>query len=364
MEIKKTPLYRLHIELGAKMVPFAGWEMPLSYSGIIKEHWAVRNRCGLFDVSHMGRIEISGSKSLEAIQYITTNDASRLKDGQVQYTILCNEDGGAIDDVTLYRSDEEQYLLCVNASNRDKVYGWIREKIGPSVDMTDLSDAFAQVALQGPLSCEVLRPITDMDPAGIEYYNFKECAIRGVPILLSRTGYTGEDGFEIYIPVDMAETVWQTITDSGAADLFPAGLGARDMLRLEKCYPLYGHELDEKTGPLEAGLGRFVAMEKDGFIGKDALRDRAVQKRLVAIEISDNGIPRERCRILKDGVEIGSITSGTFSPVLKKPIALGYVEERYSLLDTEVKIAIRKKTVNGRIVKKPFYKRPSTVQLA
>lgn len=363
MNLKQTPLYEIHLRLGAKMVPFADWAMPVNYSaGIIKEHKAVRTKCGLFDVSHMGRIEITGPKALGAIQRLTTNDASRLIDGQVQYTLLCYENGGVVDDITLYRFNKERYILCVNASNTEKVYKWIKEHIGSLAMIQDLSSSIAQMALQGQLSYETLQPLVDKDLAGLEYYHFIECNIAGEASCISRTGYTGEDGFEIYIPVDLAGIIWQTIMDSGeAAGILPVGLGARDILRLEKGFPLYGHELGEKQSLAEAGLERFISFDKNDFSGKEVLENQirnGVKRRLMGIEVLTRGIARQNCHVMKDGTVIGNITSGTYSPTLNKPIALGYIEAPFAKSGITVQLDIRKKLMDGMVVKTPFYKRP------
>jgi aminomethyltransferase len=363
-KLKQTPLYNIHVELGAKMAPFAGWEVPIRYTSVIEEHNAVRNRCGLFDVSHMGELEIRGSNALEAIQLLTTNDASRLASGQIQYTLLCNHDGGVIDDVTVYKFNEKRYMLCVNASNTGKVYNWIKEQVGPTAEVSDISKLTGQIAIQGPLSLEVLQPITDTNLSSLRYYRFHEGSIGGTESIISRMGYTGEDGFEIFTQADKIEQVWQALMNSGKKfGILASGLASRDTLRLEMGYPLYGHELNEKTTPLEAGLDRFVKLDKPTFTGKIALekkKKKGIKKRLVGLEMLEPGIPRQGYHIIKNDIVIGNITSGTFSPTLKKPIAMGYIKAPFSSLDTELYIMIRKKPVKGRVVAIPFYKKTAT----
>ncbi len=363
-KLKQTPLYNIHLELGARMAPFAGWNMPIQFTGVIEEHNTVRNQCGLFDVSHMGEIEIRGSNALEAIQLLTTNDASKLTNWQAQYTILCNPNGGIIDDVTLYKFNEERYMFCVNASNTGKVYNWIKEQVGSTAEVKDISKLIGQIALQGPLSLEVLQPIINKNLADLRYYRFHEDSIGTTQSIISRMGYTGEDGFEIFTQADKIKDVWQEIMSSGKNfGILASGLASRDTLRLEMGYPLYGHELNEKTTPLEAGLDRFVKLDKLTFIGKTALekkKEEGIKKRLVGLEMLEPGIPRQGYHIKKNGIVIGNITSGTFSPTLKKSIAMGYIETPFSSLDTELDIMIRKRLVKGRVVTMPFYKKTAT----
>ncbi len=362
-KLKKTPLYEVHRALGGKMVPFAGWAMPVQYTGLMEEHRKVRSGCGIFDVSHMGEIEVRGPGALDAVQDLTTNDASRLIDGQVQYTIICNERGGAVDDVTLYRFSAERFIFCVNASNTAKVYRWIEDQVGSVADIADISDTLGQIALQGPLSLDLLQPLVDMELGPLRFYRFLRGSTGGIRTVISRTGYTGEDGFELYCKAEETEALWQTIMDGErGSQITPVGLGPRDTLRLEMGFPLYGHELDEVTTPLDAGLDRFVKLDKGNFIGRESLdrqKREGTRKVLVGLDLLERGIPREGYPILREGNIVGTITSGTFSPSLEKPIALGYVETPFARLDDEVEIEIRKRAVKARIVRPPFYKQSS-----
>ncbi|MFQ5329660.1 MAG: glycine cleavage system aminomethyltransferase GcvT [Thermodesulfobacteriota bacterium] len=358
-QLKKTPLYEVHRTLGGKMVPFAGWEMPVQYTGLMEEHRKVRSGCGIFDVSHMGEIEVRGPGALDAVQRLTTNDASRLIDGQVQYTIVCNERGGAVDDVTLYRFSDERFIFCVNASNRAKVYRWMKEQVGSVAEVADLSDYIGQIALQGPLSLDLLQPLADRELGPLRFYRFLKGSVGDIKTIISRTGYTGEDGFELYCKTEDTEALWQTIMEGREGRIAPVGLGPRDTLRLEMGYPLYGHELDEESTPLDAGLDRFVRLDKGEFIGRESLvrqRRNGTDKRLVGLDLLERGIPREGYPILSEGKPVGRVTSGTFSPSLEKPIAMGYVETPFAQLDGEVEIGIRKRAVKARIVRTPFYK--------
>ena len=356
-ELKKTPLYRLHKKMGARMVSFAGWLMPVQYTGIIEEHMAVRNSAGLFDVSHMGQIEISGKDALSAVQYITTNDASKLFPGRVQYTLICNEKGGVVDDVTLYKIDKEIYLFCVNAGNTDKVYRWMKEKVkNYQVKVEDKSSAFCLIALQGPKAQNILQGLCSDKLSTIKYYHFKHIKVAGSHSIISRTGYTGEDGFEIYSPVKDAEAIWKKLLDGGA---IPCGLGARDTLRLEMDYCLYGHELSESISPIEAGLGWAVKINKPDFIGREELQKKisnGLNKRLVGIEMEESGIARQGCSILSDDTRVGEVTSGTFSPSLKKAIALAYVSKEVASIGHRFYVELRGRTKKAVVVPTPFYK--------
>ena len=363
--VLQTPLNAVHKALGARMVPFGGWEMPVQYAGVIEEHLAVRTRAGLFDVSHMGEIEVSGAGALELVQLLTTNDAARLADGQVQYSALCYPDGGVVDDVTLYRSSASHFLFCVNAANTDKDFAWMRQVHAESglsgATLVNRSAEYAQLALQGPRAGAILARLTATPLAEIRYYHFRAGEVAGVPTLLSRTGYTGEDGFELYIPAAAAVGVWQLLLETGAADgLVPVGLGARDTLRLEKGYALYGHELSPQITLLEAGLGWIVKPEKGDFVGRDALlaqQTAGVPRRLVGLVMEERGIPRDGYPVFAGDRQVGAVTSGTMAPSLKVGIALALVETSQAVPGGELLIGIRDHRLRARSVKPPFVKR-------
>ncbi len=361
-QLRRTPLYEAHGRLGARIVPFAGWSMPVQYTGVIEEHRAVRTAAGLFDLSHMGELEIRGEEALDFLNHSLTNDASRLQLGQAQYTLIPYTDGTLVDDAILYRL-ADRYLLVVNASNREKDLEWLQHQaLGFSgVEITDVSDATGLVAIQGPRSQEILQPLTDADLTRLKYYYATECRVCGVEALLARTGYTGEDGFEVFVASEDAERVWDCLLEAGRPlGLVPVGLGARDTLRLEAKMALYGHEISDQTNPIEAGLGWAVKLDKGDFIGREALeREKKLgpARMLVGFELLDRGVPRAEQPIEKDGEHIGFVTSGTHSPTLNKPIGLGYVPIRYSKPDTEINVIIRGKPVRARMVRTPFYKR-------
>ena len=359
--MKKTPLNRIHHELGARMVEFGGWEMPVQYSGVIAEHLAVRQAAGLFDVSHMGEVEVTGPEALAFLQYATINDVSALVDGQVQYSALCYPDGGVVDDLTLYRMNQERFLLCVNAANVEKDFAWLQKVLAGSgfsdLTVTDRSTEFAQIALQGPKAADILARITDTDLTGIKTYHFSEGIVAGADAIISRTGYTGEDGFELYLPALSAETVWQQLLLNGQEDgLVPVGLGARDTLRLEKAYALYGHELTAEILPLEARLSWITKLEKGDFVGRQALLDaraQGVPRSLIGLKLTGPGVPREGYTVFYDGREVGYVTSGTMSPSLKQGIALVLVEKDVAK-NQSFDIAIRQRTVCAEKIKLPF----------
>ena len=360
--MKTTPLNQQHKELGARMVPFGGWEMPVQYAGVIEEHLAVRQAAGLFDVSHMGEIDVKGTGALAYIQELTINDASVLVDGQVQYSAFCYPEGGVVDDVTLYRFADDHFMFCVNAANIEKDFTWMQKVLAEgafeNVQLTDRSPEFSQLALQGPKAEAILSRLTDSALADLVYYHFIEGEVAGVPAIISRTGYTGEDGFELYFAADKAVTVWTKLLESGSGDgLVPIGLGARDTLRLEKKYALYGHELSESITPLEAGLGWITKLAKPSFIGLPvlkAMKEQGVPRRLVAIRMIDKGIPREEYPVYANGVEVGVVTSGTMSPLLKVGIALALVDSSSAAVGTGVEIGIRQRRMAAEIVKPPF----------
>jgi aminomethyltransferase len=360
--LQKTPLNEVHKTLGAKMVEFGGWEMPVQYRGVIEEHLAVRNAAGLFDVSHMGEIEVKGSGALAFIQELTINDASKLVNGQVQYSAMCYSHGGVVDDVTLYRFDHDYYLFCVNAANTDKDFAWMEEVLEegdfPDVTLRNVSTDFAQLALQGPAAAEILSRLTDTDLADIAYYHFYEGLVAEVPAIISRTGYTGEDGFELYFNPQAAERVWNALLEVGGPDgLVPVGLGARDTLRLEKKYALYGHELSPEISPLEGGLGWITKLAKPSFVGKEALvrmKEEGVPRKLVGFTMTEPGIPRADYPVYAGEHRIGVVTSGTMSPSLRVGIGLALIEAAHGAIGTPLKIGIRSRTVGAEVVKTPF----------
>ncbi|MBC7919805.1 MAG: glycine cleavage system aminomethyltransferase GcvT [Ferruginibacter sp.] len=361
MELKKVALHDLHHKLGAKMVPFAGFNMPVRYSSDIEEHLAVRNGVGVFDVSHMGEFILKGPQALDLIQRVTSNDAAKLYDGKVQYAYLPNEQGGVVDDLLVYRINAEEYMLVVNASNIEKDYHWIAARNPEGVAMHDISDQTSLFAVQGPLAVEALQPLTATKLAGMEYYTFVKTEFAGVKdVIVSATGYTGAGGFEIYLPNEHAETVWNRIFEAGAPyRIKPIGLGARDTLRLEMGYHLYGNDLDDTTSPLEAGLGWVTKFTKS-FTHSEHHRkhkETGLQRKLVAFAMVDRGIPRGHYAILNEaGEPIGVVTSGTQSPSLGKGIGMGYVKAAYTTPGTEIFINIRDKPVRAEVVKLPFLK--------
>ncbi len=360
--LKRTPLFDAHRQLGAKMVPFGGWEMPVQYAGILEEHRAVREKAGLFDVSHMGEFEIRGARSLEAIQRLTSNDASRLNIGQVQYSSLTTPQGTFVDDITVYKFADDRYCLTVNASNIEKDFAWIREHVVTDVQMRNASDEIALLALQGPRAHEILQKLTSVELGKIRYYHFAEGKVLGIECCLSRTGYTGEDGFELYISSQHAATLWTALLEAGeVAGLQPCGLGARDTLRLEAKMALYGNDIDERHTVLEADLGWIVKLDKGEFIGREVLtRQKAegISRKLAGFEMIGRGIARSHYPIVKDGKPIGEVTSGGPAPFLGKNIGLGYVAIEHAAIGSEFDVLIRGNPVAARVVQTPFYKRP------
>lgn len=360
-ELRRTPLYDQHRRLGARMVPFAGYEMPLQYGpGILAEHRAVREKAGLFDVSHMGELEIRGNDPLGFVQYVTTNDASRLAAGQAQYSVLCQEDGGALDDCLVYRHDDH-FMIVVNASGRDRDREWLTRFAGRfGVRVIDRSDDLALLALQGPAAERILRRLASADVSALAYYHFQEAQVGGRPTRLSRTGYTGEDGFEIYLEAGLAPALWNQLLEAGADDgLLPAGLGARDSLRLEMGYILYGNDLDENHTPLEAGLGWVVKLDKPAdFLGRTALlrqKSEGVRQRLVGFVLQERGFPRHAYELRFRGEPAGEVTSGILSPTLNRGIGLGYLPLEAATAGTPVEVVIRDHAVPAEVVRPPFY---------
>jgi len=358
--VKRTPLYAAHQALGARFVDFGGWEMPVQYTGIIAEHEAVRRRAGLFDVSHMGEIELRGPRALAAAQALTVNDVDRLHDGQAQYSLLCRPGGGVVDDIMVHRLSNERFLLCVNAANIDKDFAWIREHRN-GAEAINRSDEFAQLALQGPRATEILAAISTLPLPQIPPFEFRDGLIAGRQALVAHTGYTGEDGWEIYCAPDAARPLWDALLQAGAAfGIQPAGLGARDTLRLERALPLYGHELTDDITPLEAGLGWVVRFKKGDFIGRDVLvRQRAagVERQLVGMVLTEPGIARQGYSIVHGDDPVGRVTSGTKSPTLGKAIGLGYVASVWKEVGTKLGIDIRGRFVGAEVVPLPFYRR-------
>jgi aminomethyltransferase len=362
-ELQRTALYDIHVALGAKIVPFAGFEMPVLYKGIVAEHTAVRERLGIFDVSHMGEVTVKGPAALDFIQKITVNDASTLADGQAQYSAMCYENGGIVDDLLVYRRGEGNYLLVINASNIAKDFAWMRENAIEGAELENVSDNYTLIAVQGPKAIETLRKLTDTDLSAIEYYHFAEGSIAGVEGILSRTGYTGEVGFELYIPSDKesSEKVWNAVMEAGSEfGIEPAGLGARDTLRLEMGYCLYGNDIDQTTNPIEAGLGWITKLGKGSFNGSEVIarvKEEKPHRKLVAFEMNERAIPRQHYAIAVDGATVGEVTSGTSSPTLGKGIGLGYVASEHAKVGTPISIMIREKAVPATIVKLPFLKK-------
>lgn len=360
-ELKRTPLYQVHKELGAKMVEFGGWEMPIQYQGIIKEHQAVRQKAGLFDVSHMGELLVAGPDALSFLQRVVTNDVSKIGIGRVMYTPLVKEDGGILDDLLIYNLGLNRYLLVVNAANTAKDLAWLESKLSGDVGISDKSDEYGLLALQGPLAEEILQRITTMQLRTIGSYQFALGTVGQVPCIISRTGYTGEDGFELYCHPEELVELWQTVMEAGQKDgLVPCGLGARDTLRFEAALPLYGHELNEDINPLMAGLSWTVKFDKPDFIGRQALleiKEQGITHKLVGIEMIERGIPRAGYPVLLDGEQVGWVTSGSFSPTKNANLALAYVKPQYGDLGQELAVEIRGKAIKAKVVKKPFYKR-------
>jgi len=359
--LKRTALNAAHKAAGAKMVEFGGWEMPVEYSGIMQEHLAVRTRAGLFDVSHMGEIELGGSQALALLNYITSNDASRLKVFQAQYSALMYANGSAVDDCVVHRLGEDLFFLCVNAANTEKDFDWIVQHNSFDADVRNVSSDYSQLALQGPRAADILAKVTDADLGSLRYYWFCLATCCGVEGLLVRTGYTGEDGFEFYFAPTESEQVWDRLLAAGKPEgLVPAGLGARNTLRLEAAYPLYGHELDEETTLLEAGLGWICRFDKGDFIGRDALieqKQRGTRKKLAGLEMADRGIARDGYPVWIDGRVVGRVTSGSYAPYLKKNIGLAYVPPEYAETGREIQVEIRGSRVAARLAPLPFYKR-------
>lgn len=362
--LKRTPLHAAHVALGARMVPFGGWDMPVEYSGITAEHMAVRTAAGLFDVSHMGEVEIAGAGALDAVQHITSNDASKLQVGQIQYSALTTPQGTFVDDLLVYRFGPSHYLLVINAGNIDKDVAWITARATeavPGVAVVNSSDRYALVAIQGPRAQAILQSLTAIDLAAMKYYWFAHGEVAGVRSTVSRTGYTGEDGFEVMVPSAMGARVWDALMAAGGpAGLVPAGLGARDTLRLEAAMRLYGNDIDEGTTVLEADLGWIVGWQKPSFLGRDVLhaqKAEGVSKKLVGFEMVDRAIARHGHPVMHEGQPVGVVTSGTQTPYLKKAVGMAYVPPALAVAGTPLEIDIRGRQTRAVVVPLPFYKR-------
>ena len=357
-ELKKTPFYNIHVNLGARMVDFAGFSMPVQYESIIKEHEAVRNKAGVFDVSHMGEFLLEGKDVISLLQYVMINDLKLLEPTKGQYSCMCYENGTVVDDLVYYEEEPERFRMIVNAGNVEKDFQWLSEHIGDKdVKITNLSLERCRLAFQGPKSDDYLQPLVDVDLSSINRFYFAHTTLNGAPIFIARTGYTGERGFEISFDNKYAEKIWNDLTKTGAS---PAGLGARDSLRLEATYSLYGHEISDSITPIEAGLF-WLVKPKEGidYIGKETLlkqKSEGTARIIVGLNLLDRGIIREHYKIFKNGNEIGFVTSGGYSPTLKKTIGLGLVEKQYSEVGTEFEIEIRNKFLRGKIVATPFYR--------
>lgn len=360
---KQTPLYETHLHYGGRIVEFGGWLLPVQYTGVLEEHRAVREKAGLFDVSHMGEVLVKGPDAFAFVQKLVTNDVSRLTNHKIQYTPMCYQDGGVVDDLLVYKQGEEEYLLVINAANIEKDWQWMQENKGNfTIELTNISDSTAQLALQGPLAQSILSQLTDTVLEDLEYYWFlPKVTVAGKETLLSRTGYTGEDGFEIYCRPEDAASLWESIMTAGKPyGLLPAGLGCRDTLRFEACLPLYGHELSQDISPLEAGIGMFVKLDKGDFNGSAALAEQkknGVKRKIAGFVITGRGIARSEYPVMAEGRRIGTVTTGSYSPSLDKNIGLALVEAEFAKVGQQFDIEIRGKNVAAQVIPKPFYRR-------
>ncbi len=355
---KKTPLYDTHVECGGKIVPFAGYLLPVQYQGVIAEHNAVRNDAGLFDVSHMGEITCTGKDALANLNYLLTNDYTTMYDGQARYSPMCNENGGVVDDLIVYKVRDDHYFIVVNAANKDKDFAWMKAHAFGDAVFTDISEEVAQIALQGPKAEAILRKLTNEEDIPEKYYSCHFYrTIGGMDCIISRTGYTGEDGFEFYLAAADAPKFWNLLLETGKEEhLIPCGLGARDTLRLEAGMPLYGHEMDDEISPRETGLGIFVKMQKEDFIGKKALEEREITKKRIGLKVTGRGIIREHMDIYAGEKKVGVSTSGTHCPHLGYPAAMALVEKEYAQIGTKLQAEVRGRRVDAEVVKLPFYK--------
>jgi aminomethyltransferase len=359
--MKKTKFYNMHVKEGAKIVEFAGYLMPVQYSSIIAEHKTIRNSVGVFDVSHMGEVFVKGDKALDFVQKITVNDASILTPGRVQYSAMCYENGGIVDDLLVYRLAENEFMLVINASNIQKDFEWM-EKNNIGVELRNESDEYSLLAVQGPNSGKVIQKLTS-DPLDMEYYHFIKTKINGIDMIVSRTGYTGELGYELYFKGDekTAENIWNAVMEAGKEfNIQPTGLGCRDSLRLEMGFCLYGNDIDQTTNPLEAGLGWITKLKKESFIGKESLlkvKEEGLKRKLVPLTTNEKAFPRHGYDLTVAGQKVGTVTSGTVSPVLDKPIALGYVDVKFAKEGSSVNFSIRGREIPAEVVRLPFIKK-------
>lgn len=361
--MNRTPLFDLYEKYGAKNVEFHGWEMPVQFSKIQEEHEAVRTKAGLFDVSHMGEVTVKGEGALQFLQHLVTNDVSKLAPGKAQYSAMCYENGGTVDDLIVYQKGEGDYLLVINSANIDGDFEWISSHVEGDVKVDNVSDQIAQLAIQGPKAEQILQTLTETDLSEIKFFKFRDdVQIAGVKALVSRTGYTGEDGFEIYSNSGDASKLWEAIMEAGQPEgLVPCGLGARDTLRFEAKLPLYGQELSPDITPIEAGIGFAVKTDKEeDFLGKSVLKkqkEEGAPRKLVGLEMIEKGIPRTGYEVFAGEEKIGEVTTGTQSPTLKKNVGLALVKREYTELGTEVEVQVRKRRLKAKVVKTPFYKR-------
>jgi aminomethyltransferase len=362
-QLKKTPLNDIHRKLGGRMIDFGGWDMPVQYAaGTIEEHMAVRSAVGLFDVSHMGEIEIRGPQALDLIQHLTTNDAGKLDDGQAQYSALTYPEGTFVDDILVHRFAPDHYFLCVNASNSDKDFAWIdSHTLDYDAEATNVSANYTQLAVQGPKALETLQPLTGVPLAAIKYYWFTRGDVDGVPAIIARTGYTGEDGFEIYVDPNESDRLWNKILESGESrGILPCGLAARNTLRLEAKMALYGNDIDSTTTVLEADLGWICKLNKGDFIGRDSLvrqKEEGLKRKLIGFEMTDKGIARDHYPIFINNREAGVVTSGSFAPYLKKNIGLAYLPIEHTGVGTAFEVDVRGRRLAAQVAQTPFYKR-------
>ena len=357
---KKTSLYDNHIKLKGKIVPFAGYLLPVQYpDGIIEEHLAVRNTAGLFDVSHMGELIIAGKDALLNVNNLLTNDFTNMTVGQVRYSPMCNPEGGIVDDLIVYKLEEEKFLFVVNAANKDKDVSWIKKNLQGEVTLTDISDETALIALQGPNSKEILERLAKPEQLPTKYYSFtKDVDVGGITAMVSRTGYTGEHGYEIYINCEDAPALWDNLLETGKdLGLIPCGLGARDTLRFEAGLPLYGNEMNDEISPLEVGLNFAVKMQKEDFIGKDALETKSVERKRVGLEVVGRGIIREDAKLFVGDKVVGFTTSGSYAPYLEKALAMALVDCEYATEGTQVEAEVRRRRIPAKIVSLPFIKK-------